>query len=526
MKKIILLLCFVITSICSAQTNTNISNFSFWDTEPYIAINPTNPNNLIAAWMRASIGGLSAAVSYSTNAGSTWSTPYNTPHLYSNFTSADVSIAFNSSGEAFLSYIDAAISNDSGYVMVAKSTTSGATWGAGVKVMSLLSSSDQPIDRPWLTIDNSGGAFNGRLYMVTKSVEAGTLPHHIWMKYSSDNGVTWSTQTIVDASIPTNLITNAMGVPTVGADGSLYIGYPSYDPASSIYPRIICMKSTDGGITLLPHIVTSFTAASALTDTLYQPSSTLSANPTVAGNIIFSVIDQRNGDPDVLSFHSNDGGITWSTSPVRVNDDAIANGVGQDMSWAGFSSTGKYAVTWRDRRNTGGISTSAFEMYSSISLDGGLSFSPNYNLNSVPSPYINIQKGNDFIGVCLDDNFIYNDWCDYRTSNTEIFFNKSPLTVFTEIATPSMQDEIAMKLFPNPTAENATLLFTVKEKDFLEITLTTMKGKLIKKITAQHFNAGSQQIEINTTDLTAGSYLVNIQTASNSRSTTLLKVKK
>ena len=81
--------------MCVAQTNINISHTAGWDTEPYIAINPTNPNNLIAAWMRLSGFTLTAGTSYSNDAGVTWSTPIATPHLHANFTSADVSIAFN-----------------------------------------------------------------------------------------------------------------------------------------------------------------------------------------------------------------------------------------------------------------------------------------------------------------------------------------------------------------------------------------------------------------------------------------------
>ena len=513
--------------MCVAQTNINISHTAGWDTEPYIAINPTNPNNLIAAWMRLSGFTLTAGTSYSNDAGVTWSTPIATPHLHANFTSADVSIAFNNSGEAFLSYIDAAISNDSGYVMVAKSTTGGATWGAGVKVMNALASPDLPVDRPWITIDKSGGVYNGRLYVVSKSVDIGAMPHHIWMKYSADNGATWSSSTMVDDSIPSNLITNSMGVPTVGADGSLYIAYISYNPSSCPYPRMICMKSTDGGVILHPKIIGNPVTGSGITDTLYQGSYVLSANPATAGNIVFTFTDQRNGDPDILSVHSTDGGNTWTTTPVRVNDDALSNGVGQDMCWAAFSSTGKYAVTWRDRRNTGGTSSSPFETFTTVSSDGGVSFEANHNMNSIPSPFINIQKGNDFIGICLDDNFVYNAWCDLRTGNTEIFINKTAMTVFTDVSEITKNDEMQLKVFPNPTSENATMTFNVKQKQFLQITLYDMQGKLVKTIASQNYTEGEQQLKIVTTDIKAGSYLVRIQAEDHSvLSTTLLLVDK
>lgn len=509
--------------VCFSQPNTNISNYTFWDTEPSIAIDPINSNNLIAAWMKATgIGSISVATSYSNNAGITWSTPLIIPHLYSNYTSADVSVAFNNNGTAYLCYIDFAVTYDSGYVMVAKSINGGQTWGTAVKVTNGLATPDKPIDRPWIAIDNSGGAYNGRLYVVSKSIDVGAMPHHIWMKYSADNGATWSNQTLVDDSIPSNLITNSMGVPTVGADGSLYIGYMSYNPSQSPFARIICLKSTDGGNNFIPYIIGYPVASSPITDSLYQGSIVLSANPANAGNIVFTFTDQRNGDPDILSTHSSDGGITWTNLPVRVNDDAFGNGVGQDMCWAGFSSTGKYAVTWRDRRNTGGISASLFEVYTSISIDGGATFSPNYKISSATSPFINIQKGNDFLGVCLDDNYVYNNWCDQRTGNNEIFVNRVSMNLFAGIRENTKSNELQLKIFPNPTSANATILFQLKQKQFLKITLCDIQGKIIKTIVSQNFTEGEQRLQINTSDLNAGSYLVCLQTENQTIVSTIL----
>lgn len=528
MKNTLIFLLFLYSTICLAQTNINISNALYWDTEPTISIDPNNSNNLIAAWMKATAPGiLSIATSYSTNAGVVWSSPLAIPHLHPNFTSADVSIAFNNTGTAFLSYIDHSAIVDSGYVMVAKSVNGGAGWNSGVKVISALETPDIPIDRPWIAIDKSGGTYNGRVYIVSKSIEGGAMPHHIWMKSSDDNGLTWSSRILIDDSIPTNLVTNAMGIPTVGADGSLYIAYISYNPSQSIYARSICVKSMDGGNSLIPYIIGNYAANSPITDTLYQGSYILSANPAIPGNLIYTFTDQRNGDPDILSVYSNDGALSWSTVSVRVNDDAFGNAVGQDMCWAAFSKTGKYGVTWRDRRNTGGTSSSAFEIYTTISTDGGVLFKPNYKISSAFSPFINIQKGNDFLGVCLDDNSIYNDWCDLRTGNTEIFVNKAPLSLFTGVVENFKNDEFKLKIFPNPTSLNTEMVFQVKQKQFLQIMLCDMQGKIIKKIASQLFTEGEQSLQINTSEMNAGSYLIRIQKENTSIvCTVLLKVER
>jgi hypothetical protein len=526
MKKTFLAL-LIFGNVCFAQTNINLSNAAGWDTEPSLAINPSNPNNIVAAWMKLSGFTLAIGTSYSNDGGSTWSPPSTIPHLYSNFTSADVSLIFNGSGTVYMSYIDYHPSQDSGYVMCTKSLNGGATWSAPVKVISGFETPDIPIDRPWIAVDNSGGAYNGKIYIVSKSVDIGAMPHHIWMKSSVDGGTTWSPIKLVDDSIPINLITNAMGVPAVGANGNLYIAYVSYNPPQSPFARVICLKSTNGGSAFTPFIIGYPVSGSAITDTLYQGSYVISANPSNANNLVYTFTDNRNGDPDIMSLRSSNGGVTWTTVPQRLNDDAVSNGVGQDMCWAGFSTSGKYGVAWRDRRNTGGSSSSPFEIYSTVSLDGGITYKPNQNLSFVSSPFINIQKGNDFIGVCIDNNNIYADWCDLRGGNTDIFFNKTPLSVFTGIAEDLINEDVGMKIFPNPTTGNATLQLHLRGPQYLKIDLADINGNMIRTITSQMFNGQDQSVYIQTNGLNTGSYLVRVQSeGGNVIATTLLKIER
>src|ERR1044071_6125084 len=97
----------ILLSVKIAAQNVNLSNYTFGDTEPYIAVNPTDSNNVIAAWMKVTgFTQISIAISYSTDGGQNWNSVPNVSHLYPNYTSADVSIAFNSAGKAFLTYVD------------------------------------------------------------------------------------------------------------------------------------------------------------------------------------------------------------------------------------------------------------------------------------------------------------------------------------------------------------------------------------------------------------------------------------
>lgn len=443
-------LLFFIPLLFSQSSDMNISNFPTSDTEPYLAVNPSNGNNLIAAWMRVtSFTQLSICTKASFDGGITWGNQNILPHMSSNFTSADVSITFNNSGTAFLSYVDYKLVLDSGFVRIVNSANGGVSWSSPVNAVSAADSPDLPVDRPWIAADYTSGTYSGRLYLVSKSYFAATPPHKIWLSISSDSGSTWTPIKQLDDSIPVGL-TNIMGTPAVGADGSLYVAYPSYVPSLSPFARTICIKSTDGGNSFIPYPTQNYPANAAITDTLYQGSYSLSANPANASNIVLQFTDQRNGDPDIESQFSVDGGITWS-AVQRVNDDAMGNGVGQDMSWSAFSSSGIFAIAWRDRRNFGTSSQDSFEVFTAVSTDGGISFFPNYQFSSAPSPFINIQRGNDFIGVGLNSNTLFSDWCDRRTPNNEIFFRGESLSLIASSENNLSSSHIFARVYPNPS---------------------------------------------------------------------------
>lgn len=512
MKKLvflILLLLFKAFEGSAQVSDVNISNYAFWDTEPYIAVNPVNPGNIITGWMKITgMNQISIHTKASFDGGQTWSSGTSLPHLYPSFTSADVSIDFDNAGNAYVCYIDFDNTADSGYVMVAKSVNGGASWNAPVKVTSALESPDLPIDRPWIAVDRSPGPYSGRLYVTSKSVDIGAIPHHVWLRSSSDGGATWGALQMVDDSIPIGPTSNAMAVPAVGADGNLYIGYLSYMPSLSPFIRMISVKSADGGSTFAPYVVANLTGASASNDTLYQFSYTLNANPANPGNLIFTWTDAQFGDMDIVASVSNNSGVSWS-SPVRLNDDAQNNGIGQDMSWASFSSSGKYAVAWRDRRNGGVGSTAPFEIYTTVSLNGGNTFAPNYNLSSTPSPFINIQKGNDFLGIALTDTMLIADWCDQRTGNTEIFSKRSSISNITGIKEAT--GAIPFYCFPNPVLNELNLRFTLESSKQVRITLCDLQGRELTQIASDRYSQGDHEINISTALLTAGTYLLKLE---------------
>ena len=504
MKKIFVSFFLFLSLFSFSQTDQNITNTVARETEPFIAVNPANPNNIIAAWMRISFPtGIATKASF--DGGTTWGNLNFLPHFTSSIfvTSADVSITFNNSGTAFICYVDYKVTLDSGFVRVAISTNGGVTWNNPVNAINALSQPDLPVDRPWIVCDKSNSAYSGRIYLVSKSYYAAATPHKIWLSISSDTANTFSAITRLDNPVTIGTLTNIMGVPTIGADGTFYCAYASWNTSFDPFPRFVCTKSTNGGNTFSQYTIAYPVSGSPVTDTLYQGSYSIDANPMNAANLIFQATDARFGDPDILTVYSIDGGQTWTTVPVRVNDDAVNNGLGQEMSWGAFSPNGIYAVAWRDRRTGIPNDTSDFEIWTSVSLDGGATFKPNYLVSSVPSPYINQIRGNDFLGVSLSSTYLFADWSDNRNNNPnkeDIYVRKISLNTLASANQISFEN-FSFSIYPNPNLGEIFIEVNIKST----VKIYDLAGK---EVFVSEITVGTSKIK---TDFADGTYFLKLE---------------
>src|SRR5437764_8388626 len=109
-KPLLILLCLFLFKLSSAQiSNINISNGVTFDGEPYLAVNPANPQNMVIAWMGVTItGGIRVSIKSkaSFDGGQTWGSYHVQPHVSSTHHSADVSMSFSNDGTLYMSYVD------------------------------------------------------------------------------------------------------------------------------------------------------------------------------------------------------------------------------------------------------------------------------------------------------------------------------------------------------------------------------------------------------------------------------------
>jgi len=67
-----------------------------------------------------------------------------------------------------------------------------------------------------------------------------------------------------------------------------------------------------------------------------------------------------------------------------------------------------------------------------------------------------------------------------------------------------------LKTYPNPTTDNTTLSFNLKENSNVTVQVYSITGRLVKTITEKNVSAGSQLLTIDSNDLPNGTYIVKL----------------
>ena len=492
MKNIFLILLSILGLELKAQSDINISNSPFWDTEPNLICSPTDSSILVCAWMSAGLGLITIKSRVSHNEGLTWGNTHLFAHHYINATSADVSMRYDANGILYLTLIDYKPTFDSGAVYMYKSIDDGVSWDNGVKVFDMNETADGAVDRPWFAIDAIGSSPTGIIYVTTKSPEAVVATNkHVWLKRSLDGGATFSNPIQIDNATYPAAGDKTMAVPVVEEGNWLYIVYLSYQTGTLQYPKLICALSTDSGNTFSYSEITQFT--NAVTDTTLQVDWDITSQESSATNIYYTIQTSQSLDVEERTF---DYVNAWPQIFSCPNSDWGAYLYDEDMIWSAYDGLFNQAAVWRDRRYTG---SSAFEIFAAFSDNSGNGYYPERKLSSGSSPNQPISKGNDFLGCALNPNYLFAAWGDYRDGNWEIYFNRIPLNDFTKVNTPFANDI-------SVSYSNHSLIIS-NNKNYSNIKVVDALGRLIL---SQSVSLQQNEIIKLKSDLPAGVYFAQL----------------
>ncbi|MBK6963505.1 MAG: hypothetical protein IPH20_06030 [Bacteroidales bacterium] len=511
-RKIQIFIIFTLITLNSSAQNINLSGGSIFDGEPYLAINPQNPRHLVVAWMGyVFLNRIMIKTRVSFDGGTTWSSAQNTPHFAAGYTSADPSLAFDDNGNVFLSLIDHDADLFSGAVYVRKSQDGGISWGNPVEVINYNSDPGKiPIDRPWISIDRSGGENNGNIYITTTNASgASGPPYHPYFIRSTDNGESFGPWRFADTTgwLSGSLVKKPMPAPEVTSDGTFHCAYPSYVITQNILPRFILASSENAGTGFTYNTLAASASAIAVTDTSAKKGYLLRANPGNPLHLAFFHLSNENGDADVYFRESSDGGSTWSEG-VRVNDDPVANGRMQDLVWAAFDTDGDLVATWRDRRNAPDTGYAAsYEIYGAVRLKNSQTFSANFRISELSVPFDNIllENGNDFMSTCLLNDTISAAWGDTRDGKLNIWFQRMTLNgVMVSVQQIAQEELPRIRVFQ--TGVNTLI---IEADGIKKYSLLNATGKVLRR--ADNLPGNHTQI-VDITDLATAVYLLKVET--------------
>lgn len=375
--------------------------------EPSVAINPTNPSQVVAAFQSP------ARVAYSVDSGAHWQLAAGTsPANYA--VSGDVSIAYDILGHAILCYIAFDKLGTQQYwahnatrngVFVRRSLDGGKTWETNAAAIDEQTTRPgMPFeDKPYLVADsNPDSPYTGNLYVgwtefsLSKSI--------ILFSRSTDGGITWSAPYEISTheGFPRDDNGAVEGFDAVaGPDGTLYTIWADGD-------SIVMAISRDGGLTFTPSqkildLPASYFKVEAVERGDGFPQ--IGIDPRTE-RLHVTWTDYRNGDVDVFCSTSRDRGRTWS-SPVRVNNDPLHDGADQFFQWMAVDRTdGSVNVAFYDRRDD--RENRAAIIVLARSTDGGQTFS-NYAWTETPFDPGDLFIG-DYTGIAALNGRVYGAW--------------------------------------------------------------------------------------------------------------------
>jgi hypothetical protein len=361
-----------------------------------------------------------------------------------------------------------------------------------------------PIDRPWITVDNTGN----NVFITSKPAPWISAPNRPYFSSSNNNGVTWKPWRYIDTT--NYLVGSSIQAPmaALAALGNTVIAiYPSYVPTQNIFPQYILAKSLNNGNTFSYTSVITKTNTSIGNDSAkvgYQ----VIINPNNPSHYVFVFIaDLYSSDADVFITESYNSGVTWSAAK-RINDDGIANGKMQDLVWANFDTNGDLLITWRDRRNgTGAGYARSSEIYAAFRANGASSFNANFKVSDALVSFSPVlaQDGNDFMSVVIKNDTLNAVWGSTKDGSLDIWYSRMKASTGTFVSIDLLTSESSnITIFPNPSSDIINITVNNnKEIQFIE--LFDLTGKLVytQKVNNTH-------CELNLTNFSSSLYQLRI----------------
>ncbi|NOS84901.1 MAG: T9SS type A sorting domain-containing protein [Ignavibacteria bacterium] len=321
-----------------------------------------------------------------------------------------------------------------------RSTDNGVTWGTDTRIVDLLES---------FSISPSITVTEENVHVTWVDDRDGN--REIYYKHSTDGGLSWG---------PDTRLTIAEGnsiYPSISVVGqSVHLAWYDYRmaPAAIYYKR-----STNNGTDWESEVLLVNSAPHFAWDVC------ISVNNQ---NIHIVWADLRNaGDPEIYYKKSSDLGTTWG-SDIRLTNDPNLSSYPSIIAV-----NGNVHVTWMDDRDGNP------EIYYKLSTNEGNSWEGDLRLTNNPG-------GSAGASVSVSGTYVYTAWYDGRDGNTEIYYKCNPTgNPLTGIST--INSEIPKKFslsqnYPNPFNPMTKIQFAISKQSNISLKILDVTGKIVVSV--------------------------------------------
>jgi hypothetical protein len=351
---------------------------------------------------------------------------------------------------------------------VAKSTDGCQSFGAAVNATPGSSAAAHLQDKPWIAVDNTGGANDGNIYVCwTRFVNNNPGPAtsgETRVSRSIDGGATFVNDQLVSG--PTEFFPIGCSI-DVGPGGEVNVAWEARGGGLPVRFR----RSTDGGVTFpaapvqintnpvrhpgVDRVVTCELPRPTLNGDIRMLSQVWLAADATGGPYDGNLYAVWAHDPlggldnsDVYFSRSSDGGASWSPE-VQVGGGTVTD---QFEPFVKVGGAGTVTIAWYDRRNDPANNLN-IDVYATFSRDGGATIDPIMRITDVSfgvPPLLGQPTGSgqfdpgfracymgEYIAVASDEDNFYYAWGDNRNTvvsanypagrpDPDVFFDARP----------------------------------------------------------------------------------------------------